>query len=103
MLLLDEFPSGLFGKGFGGAVAEGRVFVGLGEGDGVPVCFAVGVGGVVAFGGVQDGGEGTGYDDVFYGWGVRFDGAEDAGGADDGGVEEVFFGVGYVEVELEFG
>jgi hypothetical protein len=37
---------------------------------------------------------------VFYGGGVGFDGAEDTGGAGDGGVEKVFFGVGYVEVEL---
>lgn len=97
---LDEVPRGFFGKGLGGAVAVGWVLGGVFEGDGVPVCFGVGVLGPVSLEGVDDGGEGGRYHDPFYGGAVFFDGVQDGGCALDGGVQEVFFSVGHVEVEL---
>ena len=99
LLLLDEVPRGFLSKGLGCAVSGAGVLDGLFFRHGVPVLFAVDVARCVAFVGVDDAGEGRGNDHAGYAWGVLFDGGEDALCALYGGVEEVFLGVGDVEME----
>lgn len=91
--VLDKVPGGPLGQRLGGAVGHGRVGVDVGEGDGVPRGLGEGGGRVGQPGGVQDGGEGRGDDDAADGGGGAGDGAEEARGAVDGGVDEVFLGV----------
>ena len=84
--LLHEVPRRLFGQGLGPPVAVGPVRERLLLGDGVPVCFGIGVAGPVALERVDDGGEGGGDDHAFDGRRTLLDGLEDAGRSDDGRV-----------------
>lgn len=101
LFLLHEVPRRLLSQGLGPPVAVGPVRERLLLGDGVPVCFGVGVAGPVSLERIDNGGEGGCDDHPFDSRRTLPDGFEDAGRSDDGRVQHL--GLRILEVVVEGG
>lgn len=99
LFLLHEVPRRFLGQGLGPPVAVGPVGERLLLGDGVPVCFGIGVAGPVSLEWVDDGGEGGCDDHAFDGRRTLLNRFEDPGRSDDGRVQH--FGLRVLEVVVE--
>ena len=101
LFLFHEVPRRLLSQGLGPPVAVSPVGERLLLGDGVPVCFGIGVAGPVSLERVDDRGERGGDDHPFDGRCTLLDGFEDANCSDDGRVQHL--GLRVLEIVVEGG